>query len=1164
MDSRYERTQLTTFIRAARWRWRGAVALKGLAVSLAIGGVAFTSSAALADHFHYARAWVIALRVVSMLIFVAAVGFFLLRPLLKRIPDIRMAQLIEEKNPGLHNRLVTAIEFADQAAQANAPLINRLVRDAAQRAMSLNLDTVAPRNRLQLYGGVLVALLITFAWLLIGGPDFLSTGFSRLYAPWSDAASASPYAIIVEPGNARVPKGSDQTVMAKLQGFDAERVEIYLKQPSQPSWIIQPMELNHESREHRFLFFNLQENIFYYVQASHIRSPEFTIEVADLARVERISLTYQLPAYTGMPVKTVEDGGDIVALKGTTVKVLSILNRPAEAATIVMEDGATAKMEPAGPNQFVGQIVVRNKGTYRIDLTSGGETYTGSGVYEIVALDDEPPVVTIEKPGRDMKATSIQEVFTQAKAEDDNGIAALELHFSINGGKEQTVSLYRASRNAPKQITGAHTFFLEEYNLQPGDFISYYATVKDGNTASGPGQGASDIYFLEIRPFDRTYRQAQQNPGMEGGGNDSALTQRQKEIIAATWRVIREQPTQPPPEFSDNLNAIALIQDRLRQDAESLANRIRQRFGASLDEQEEFKQLAQYLEQAAKEMEAALKELKAQKPKEALPPEQRALQQLMRADAIFREIQVAFGSNGQGEGDNARAEDLANLFELELDKMKNQYETLQRDRGQQQNRQVDETLRKLQELARRQQKEAEEQLRRAMQGAPRNQSGGGGSQQQQLMEEAQQLARQLERLSRERRDERLAETSRQLKRALEEMQRAQWSGSSAEAAARSQRAAEQLEAAKRRLQSNQQARGQEGIRRLRERATQATERQREIAEEVEELARAGQSGNRPSSEAIKRRVEQRKDVLAGEVEGLRQDIEAAARGAGQDQSAANKLKDAANTIQRNRLPDKIRQGNRLLENEWYDQARQREREIQEDLNQVVRSLQAAEGSTARSGDQEKLEEALNRTRQLADDLESLQRRLQEQSQGRSQPDQGQSSQNRQNQNQQDRANSQSHQSQRQQGQQNAQQGNPRNPANNDQTARLPNQGEEFPFQGGRPRRGGDPRQLEREFAERMRDAEALRRQLGSEFAEDLDKLIRRLRQLDDKLFNDPEEIARLKSQLIDPLRQLEHELARRLQAALGPTGPRLVDETSVPEAYRKLVEEYYKRLAGKK
>ena len=62
--------------------------------------------------------------------------------------------------------------------------------------------------------------------------------------------------------------------------------------------------------------------------------------------------------------------------------------------------------------------------------------------------------------------------------------------------------------------------------------------------------------------------------------------------------------------------------------------------------------------------------------------------------------------------------------------------------------QVDETAEKLKQLASRLQQE-NERLRNGMRGQPGQQSGGGGGGQRQLAEEAEQMARQLERLTRE-------------------------------------------------------------------------------------------------------------------------------------------------------------------------------------------------------------------------------------------------------------------------------------------------------------------------------------------------------------------------------------------------------------------------------
>ena len=71
------------------------------------------------------------------------------------------------------------------------------------------------------------------------------------------------------------------------------------------------------------------------------------------------------------------------------------------------------------------------------------------------------------------------------------------------------------------------------------------------------------------------------------------------------------------------------------------------------------------------------------------------------------------GGGGGGGGQQQNAEDLADLFELETDKMRNQYEQVQRGEQQQAQQQVDETLEKLKQLAARQQQENERARQRA-------------------------------------------------------------------------------------------------------------------------------------------------------------------------------------------------------------------------------------------------------------------------------------------------------------------------------------------------------------------------------------------------------------------------------------------------------------------
>src|SRR5688500_14496404 len=125
------------------------------------------------------------------------------------------------------------------------------------------------------------------------------------------------------------------------------------------------------------------------------------------------------------------------------------------------------------------------------------------------------------------------------------------------------------------------------------------------------------------------------------------------------------------------------------------------------------KTIATELPQAIAAMKEAEERLARQAAKEALPHEQKALQHLQRAEAAYRNVQVSFeGQPGGGMGgDQPNAEDLADLFELENDKLRNQYEQVERGEREQADRSVDETLERLRQLAARQQQEAERMRR---------------------------------------------------------------------------------------------------------------------------------------------------------------------------------------------------------------------------------------------------------------------------------------------------------------------------------------------------------------------------------------------------------------------------------------------------------------------
>ena len=156
---------------------------------------------------------------------------------------------------------------------------------------------------------------------------------------------------------------------------------------------------------------------------------------------------------------------------------------------------------------------------------------------------------------------------------------------------------------------------------------------------------------------------------------------------------------------------LSLAQARLREQARP--RRLHEQSAGRPDPT--FKRIAELLPVAATEMRAAEGRLQAQSADTALPPENRALQQLQKAEEEY-EKQVTSnngGGGGGGGGAGSISEDLADLFKMEMDKLANQYETTQGAAQEAADEQVDELAEKLKELARRQQQEAERQRQRA-------------------------------------------------------------------------------------------------------------------------------------------------------------------------------------------------------------------------------------------------------------------------------------------------------------------------------------------------------------------------------------------------------------------------------------------------------------------
>jgi len=1181
-------TDLLGIIAEVRRRWRLKLALRGIVRVLAILVAFFLIAAFLMQWDRFSPASILIARIALAATLISSIYWFLFLPLRRRVSDEQVALYLEEHEPSLQATLLSAVESSRTGNPSESEaLVKRVVEQALEVCANLNAAhkvEMRPLQRNALALGTVAAVTLLALWV---GPAFLRHAMSAMLSWAESVQAASPYRIEVTPGDATVPKGADQTIKASLVGFASEDVVMMVRRT--PTGEFEPVPLvRNDDGKYEGAVFDVNTPTWYQIVADGVQSPIHTLQVVDVPYVQRLEIEYHFPAYTGLEPQKIEDAGDIAVLRGTDVQLHIIPTMKTPGGRIMLNDKDGIDLALQADGSLTASFKAERDGSYRVELKApSGEMVAASPQYTIDVLDDQAPSVSFNRPGRDTSVSSIEEVFVEAAAEDDFGVRNLELVYSVNGGPEKVVKLFSGTSRLP-EVSGGHTFYLEELGVETGDSVSYYARATD-NDSAGAKSASSNLYFLRIRPFKKDFKQAQSQGGGGGGGGGGAgqveaLSEQQRQIISATFNVQRDRKSLSGQKFKENSTVVSLSQSRLREQVEGLLTRMNSQL---VERDPAFAKIAEYLPQAVTAMKEAEGKLSAASPDQALPPENKALQILQKAEEEY-ETQISVnrqqGGGGGGGGGGAMQQELAEIFEQELDQMANRYETANQASEQQNDREVDELLEKLKELARRQEQEAERQRRRALQG--QGGGGGGSAQQRALAEQAEEAARRLERLAREEQRPELQEAARQAREAADAMRRAA-SGSDANATAQGQAALERLRETEKRLQQSLTQRAERDIADAKRDAEEIQRMQQEISDQVRQLA-----ANPSARTQAARQINEKKDQLETKLGKLESDLDDAARDASREERpASRKMAEAAGAIRDNRLRDAVRYSKALVSRGSNQQANAAEGDISRGIDEMRQRLDEAQASLGQGAPGDKREDAQRRAERLARAAESLQERTRERAQqnGRQQGD-GKQGDGKQGEGQQARG-EQGQQGQGQQGQgQEGQQGEGQGQGQGEGQQAGNGGGQ----QGGDARNGGrnaaggydrggawrggstwggwweggqvrltpeDIRQLRNEARQYANEAQDLRGVLRGEKIDprELDEIVNALRQLqDDRVYQNVEELARLQAFVADSLKRFEFGLRRQLDAKTGAIVLSGSDE--VPESFRKLVEQYYRSL----
>ncbi len=429
--------------------------------------------------------------------------------------DDFFAALAGREHPELNDNLIHALQLGRIERPGYSPqLVRRIVEDAATATAGLDLSDsldTRPAKRAGVFAGV--ALLLIGIYALASAPRFFN-GLTRVLLPTAAVAPFTATRVLddsIQPGNNRVPEGSTVAIQGRVDGVIPPSADLFRRNGSGP-WSSLAMKPD-PKKEGVFAgtVAQVSESFDYRIVAGDGRSRTYHVEVVKRPRLASLAVTTTPPAYTAKkPNHAAGSDGEIVGLTGTSVTVALKATKPLKQATIVTERGETlAFSHPSESDTWTASFTIGSRDAKTIE--GGGRRIDGPTRYQIKMLDtdgyesadplwrsiaairDQPPVVTIADPGRDLQVKPGAVVPITVDARDDHGIGSVRLVYRVNDETAiEELAAFSHDAGKPDLATSDRfSWTLSGPKLKPGALVQYWAIVSDRDTVSGPGTSES-------------------------------------------------------------------------------------------------------------------------------------------------------------------------------------------------------------------------------------------------------------------------------------------------------------------------------------------------------------------------------------------------------------------------------------------------------------------------------------------------------------------------------------------------------------------------------------------------------------------------------------------------------------------------------------------------
>ena len=401
----------------------------------------------------------------SVVMVAAWAAYLFVRPSLRfRISDVSLARRIERHYPDFGDRLSSTMEFLQQSEDdptaGSADLRRAVVAEATARLEERDLGACLDRSRAT--KATIVAAAVCLFAVLIGACNTTASGLAlkRMVMPWGSDDWPRRHELQFQNTPHRLAAGQDfvATLVDRNGALPEDVVVEYQYQGRNQIDTESPLVIAKDIAELRLT--NINKSFKFRARGGDdLGMPWQTLEVVEPPQVASVSTRIHPPAYSGLP--TEELAATTRVLVGSQIRIEGQVTKPVQQVLLrresderplnvdikVAEDGLAFALQ-RGEGEAGKQWEIEESDTFWLDLVDEeGLIGRSAEQWEIRAIKDLPPSVSLEKPAGAKFLTAEAKVSVSALVKDDLAIDSAELVFVRSDQTdvgEQVIELYRA------------------------------------------------------------------------------------------------------------------------------------------------------------------------------------------------------------------------------------------------------------------------------------------------------------------------------------------------------------------------------------------------------------------------------------------------------------------------------------------------------------------------------------------------------------------------------------------------------------------------------------------------------------------------------------------------------------------------------------------------